>query len=79
MFFHHDSIAPVQEMVTKLYRWIVEIKMKAKLEGGYGLSKGMGSREVGSGEGAIAPPPLYTPGRIWHSSWCDPIARMSVV
>ena len=57
IFYHRDS-ATVQNAVTKLYRCLVEIKMKAefKNEKRVCLSKGAGSRGVGSREGDIAFP-----------------------
>lgn len=61
----------------KRYRCIVEIKINAEFKGGFGLSKGVGSRE-----GAIPPHTL----RPWPESMDyhydnnagDPIARLSL-
>ena len=57
----------MQDAVMKLYRCLVEIKMKAELKNGCGTSKGAGSRGVGS-EGTIGSlfytftPILHRPG-----------------
>lgn len=45
-FCQHDSVTIVQHTVTKLYRSVVEIKMKAGFENGCCLSKGAESRGV---------------------------------
>lgn len=47
--FQYCNLTNVQETAMKLYRCVVEIKMKS--EGGCGLCKGC----VGSREGAIGP------------------------
>ena len=49
------NVAALQDAVTKLCRYVVEINMKAKVEDGCALSKCTGSRGVGSGEEAISP------------------------
>lgn len=37
---HRQSVATVQDAVTRLYRCVVEMKMKAAFKNGCGLSKG---------------------------------------
>ena len=46
-------VPPVLDAVAKLYRSIVEIKVKMRQ---CGLSEGTGIKEVGSGQGATVPP-----------------------
>ena len=60
-FCHCNSIATVQDAVTKLHKGGVKIKIKAKIEDKCGLSRGTGSRGAGSGEKAIAPHLYFTP------------------
>ena len=42
--FCHDSMTTEQDAVTKFYRSVAEIKMKAKVKDGCGPSKGARSR-----------------------------------
>lgn len=49
----------MQDTVTKLYRCVAEMKMKAELKDGLGPSKGPESRGVEGREGAIASPVCF--------------------
>ena len=50
----------MQGAVIKLYKWLVKIKMKAKVENGYGASKVARNRRVRSGIRAIVVTHNYT-------------------
>ena len=74
-----NCVAAMQDTVTKLYRRVAEVEMKAKVEEKCGLSKDTRSRGSGSGKGAIGPPYFTSPSSIWRCSWCDPITRWFLV
>lgn len=58
-FCQRNNVTTVQDAVTKLYKCVVEIKMKAHVEDGCGPSMSVGSRGLGSKERSIAP--YFTP------------------
>ena len=57
----HYSVSTVQDVVTKLYRSVTEIKLNDEFEVGCRPCKGARSKEIKTREGPLAPH-FYRPG-----------------